>query len=99
VVGQAAGLGRPLPVIDARMGRRLRQLFGRQVAGMDVAEMGGQGERGLAVAGGAVPGQVEARGLRGKPGEEAGRVGWPVARVVRGVAREMVGGQGVRPAR
>jgi hypothetical protein len=57
-VGQAAGLGRRLPVIDARMGCRLRQLFGRQVGGMDVAEMGGQGERGLAVAGGAVPGPV-----------------------------------------
>jgi hypothetical protein len=56
--------------------------------------MGGQGERGLAVAGGAVPGPVCARGLRGKPGEEAGRIGRPVARVVRGVARKVVGGQG-----
>jgi hypothetical protein len=98
-VGQAAGFGRTLPVSDSRMGRCLRQLFGRQVGGMDLAEMLGQRQRGLAVAGGAVPGQIRSGGLRGEPGEELRRIGGPMARVVRGVARKVVGGQGVRHAR
>jgi len=77
----------------------LGDLLGGKIGGVDALEMPGQRQRSLTVAGAAIPGQIVAGALLCQPGEQFGRVGWPGFRVVGGVARKVVGGQGLRPFR
>jgi len=98
-LGQAADLGRRRTVVDARIRRGLGDLLGRQVRGMDVAEVFRQCPRGLAVAGAAIPGQVCLRALPRQPDEEFRGIGGAGLGVTRSVAGKMVRGQSLRPFR
>jgi hypothetical protein len=93
VIGQAADFGRRLTVVDAGMGFGLRQLLGGKIRGLYSSEMFRQCQRRLAIAGGAIPGHVPRRALPRQPGEQLGRIGRPVARIVRGMGRKVVGSQ------
>ena len=86
--------GRPLGTRDERgdafMGAGLANLLGAGVGGDDAAEERRQGVGSLAVAGGAVPGEVVGGGLRGEVLEQDRRVGRAVRLVAVGVAGEVV---------